>query len=90
MYDIGEYYFEEVASLGIAIVLGLLFLLAPQTVYRYVIYLYRGADTGSGGQWGSDPSPGHRAILAIRGIGVLFLLIALAFAFAPWWRGAFF
>lgn len=84
------YYPEELASLAIAVVLGLLFVARPETVYHYVFYLYAGADTGRGGRWGEDASLGDRGRLIVRAIGGLLLLVALALALSPWWRDAVF
>lgn len=84
------YYPEELASLVLAVALALFFLLRPAVAYEYLIYLYRGADTGSGGSWGSDPAASDRATLAIRAIGLILVLVAIVLLLSPWYRDAVF
>lgn len=78
------YYPEELGAMVLTTVLGLAFILRPAIIYEYGIYLFYSGDTGRGGRWGEDPEPSDRALLAIRVIGLVFLLVALVVAVWPW------
>ena len=80
------YYPEELTAMALTALLGLVFILRPTVIYQYGIYLFHTGDTGRGGRWGGDPEPADRTLLAIRLLGVVFLLVTLVVAASPWWQ----
>lgn len=77
------YLIEEVLSIAIATVLGVVLIAFPTTVYRLQFFVY-GADTGRRGRYGEPPEPSVQVKRLIRAIGVALLLFALYLVVSPW------
>ncbi|WP_232687128.1 hypothetical protein [Halobacterium zhouii] len=72
---------RELLAIAIGALLGALCLAAPAAVFRLSVLGGASPTRNPGGEYGSDPEPSDRALLAVRAVGVACLAVA---AFVAW------